>query len=61
VNKNFKFFEIYAGVENLLDFTQENPIIAADDPFGPYFDTSFIWGPTRGREVYAGFRFILAK
>lgn len=61
VNKNFKFFEIYAGVENLLDFTQENPIIAADDPFGPYFDTSLIWGPTRGREVYAGFRFILGK
>lgn len=61
VNKNFKYFELYAGVENLLDFTQENPIIAADDPFGPYFDTSFIWGPTRGREFYAGFRFLLGK
>lgn len=60
-NKNFKYFELYAGVENLLNFKQENPIISADDPFGPYFDTSFIWGPTKGREVYAGFRFILGK
>lgn len=61
VNKNFKFFEIYAGVENLLNFKQDNPIIAADDPYGQYFDTSFIWGPTKGREIYAGFRFILGK
>jgi outer membrane receptor for ferrienterochelin and colicin len=60
-NKNFKFFELYAGVENLLNFKQDNPIISADDPFGPYFDTSFIWGPTKGREIYAGFRFIIAK
>ena len=60
-NKNFKFFELYAGVENILNFKQDNPIISANDPFGPYFDTSFIWGPTKGREVYAGFRFILGK
>lgn len=61
LNKNFKYFEIYAGVENLLNFKQDNPIISADDPFGPYFDTSFIYGPTKGREFYAGFRFILGK
>lgn len=61
LNKNFKFFEVYAGVENLLNFKQDNPIIAADDPFGPYFDTSFIWGPTKGREFYAGFNFKLGK
>ncbi|MEO8514919.1 MAG: carboxypeptidase-like regulatory domain-containing protein [Ignavibacteria bacterium] len=61
LSKNFKYFEIYAGVENLLNFKQDNPIISADDPFGPYFDTSFICGPTRGREFYAGFRFILGK
>jgi outer membrane receptor for ferrienterochelin and colicins len=59
--KNFQFFEIYTGIENLLDFTQKNPIIAADDPFGKYFDTSMIWGPTKGREFYLGFRFLLRK
>jgi outer membrane receptor for ferrienterochelin and colicin len=57
LTKNFKFIELYAGVENLFDFTQENPIISPEDPFGPYFDTSFIWGTTRGREFYIGFRF----
>lgn len=56
VNRNFKYFDLYAGVENLLDFTQQNPIISADDPFGPYFDTSYVWGPTSGREFYFGFR-----
>ncbi len=58
-NKNFSFLELYLGVENLLDFMQPNPIIAANDPFGEYFDTSFIWGPTKGREFYFGFRFLL--
>lgn len=61
VNKNFKYVEIYAGMENLLNFKQDNPIISADDPFGKYFDTSYIWGPTKGREFYAGFRFLIGK
>ncbi len=61
LNKNFKYVEIYAGIDNLLNFKQENPIISADDPFGKYFDTSYIWGPTKGREFYAGFRFLLGK
>jgi outer membrane receptor for ferrienterochelin and colicin len=59
VNKNFKNFEIYAGVENMLNFIQHNPIISAENPFGPYFDTSLNWGPTKGREFYAGFRLLL--
>lgn len=49
-------FEAYIGVENMLDYKQENPIIAADDPFGPNFDSSLIWGPVSGRMVYAGLR-----
>jgi outer membrane receptor for ferrienterochelin and colicins len=49
--------ELYAGSENLLDFRQDDPIISADDPFGPYFDSSLIWGPVFGRKIYAGIRF----
>jgi outer membrane receptor for ferrienterochelin and colicin len=49
-------FDIYVGVENILDFKQEDPILAADDPFGPYFDASLTWGPVFGRMVYAGIR-----
>lgn len=56
-NKYFDFFELYAGIENILNFTQNFPIISAEDPFGPYFDTSYIWGPTKGREFYFGFRY----
>lgn len=57
ITKNFKKWNIYAGVENLTDFTQSDPIIAADDPFGPYFDSSIVWGPIMGRKFYAGLKF----
>lgn len=54
-----KRFEWYAGCENIFDFRQERPIISWEDPFSPYFDTSSVWGPTKGREFYIGMRFIL--
>jgi len=59
--KNFKHFEAYVGVENILNFTQTNPIINPQDPFSPYFDTSYIWGPTSGRTFYFGFRLLFNK
>ncbi len=59
VTKNFKKWNIYIGVENLTDFTQSDPIIAADDPFGPYFDSSIVWGPIMGRKFYAGLKFTI--
>jgi outer membrane receptor for ferrienterochelin and colicins len=57
--KNFKYFETYAGVENLLNYTQSNPIIGADNPFDKNFETSYVWGPTRGRDFYLGFRYLI--
>ncbi|MDX9905713.1 MAG: TonB-dependent receptor [Bacteroidales bacterium] len=59
VTKFYKKWEIYLGGENLLNYTQHHPIIAADDPFGPYFDASNIWGPVSGVKIYAGVRFLL--
>lgn len=56
ITKMFKWFEFYAGVENLLNFTQHDAIIAYNDPFGNYFDASLIWGPLNGRNFYAGLR-----
>ena len=50
-------FEIYLGVENLLNFRQDNPIIASDQPFSDYFDSSLVWGPMFGRNMYLGFRY----
>ncbi len=53
----WKKFEWYIGCENLFDYRQLRPIVSWQNPFSPYFDTSFNWGPTRGREVYLGIRF----
>ncbi len=50
-------FEIYVGMENIADYKQKNPIIASDDPFGPYFDSSLVWGPIFGRKTYFGIRY----
>lgn len=52
----WKRLEIYTGCENLFNYRQPDPIISADNPFGRYFDLSSVWGPTRGREIYAGVR-----
>jgi len=61
VNAQFTYswtrFEVYLGCENIFDFRQLRPIIGWQDPFSPYFDTSSVWGPTRGREVYGGVRY----
>jgi outer membrane receptor protein involved in Fe transport len=56
VTYRFKRFDLYAGCENIFDFRQLRPIIGWQDPFGPYFDTSSVWGPTIGREGYVGVR-----
>jgi len=52
-----KLFDIYVGVENILDYTQEYPILASNQPFSQYFDSSLIWGPVFGRKIYFGLRY----
>ncbi len=59
ITKKFRNLDVYLGGENLLNFIQKNPIIAADDPFGSYFDTSFVWGPLLGRKFYIGIRYTI--
>ncbi|MBU2949106.1 TonB-dependent receptor [Tamlana agarivorans] len=49
-------FEIYLGGENITNVRQANPILAANDPFGANFDTTFVYGPIFGGLYYAGFR-----
>ncbi|MDI1353377.1 MAG: carboxypeptidase-like regulatory domain-containing protein [bacterium] len=49
-------FNIYLGVENLLNYKQTNPIVASDLPYSKYFDASMVWGPIYGRMLYAGLR-----
>lgn len=49
-------FEIYLGAENLTNVRQENPILSANNPFGTYFDTTFVYGPIFGSMFYTGLR-----
>jgi outer membrane receptor for ferrienterochelin and colicin len=57
--KSWSGLDVYLGCENIFDFRQLFPIRSWQDPFGPYFDTSNAWGPTRGREFYLGLRYRL--
>ncbi len=57
ITRAFKKFEVYGGVENILNYRQDNPIIAADNPNGSNFDASLIWGPVMGRNIYFGLRY----
>jgi len=54
--RKWEWFDLYGGVENLLDFRQSHPIINAAKPFERYFDPSFAWGPVLGVELYLGIR-----
>lgn len=56
VTKVFRYFEVYAGAENLLNFIQPNAIIDAENPFGSEFDAGLTWGPLNGRVFYIGIR-----
>ena len=61
ITKYFKKWSIYIGSENITGTRQHDAIIAADDPFGEYFDAAMIWGPVHGRKLYAGFRFAIDR
>lgn len=55
INRVFeKGLELFIGSENLFDFRQTDPIINAENPNAPYFDSNFAWGPIFGRNIYAG-------
>ncbi|MCE3279008.1 MAG: hypothetical protein K0S44_1199 [Bacteroidetes bacterium] len=56
ITKKFRKFELYVGCENALNYTQKNPVIAAESPFGENFDASMIYAPVEGRIIYAGLR-----
>lgn len=43
-------------VKNLFNYTQTDPIIDAQNPFGDTFDTSYVYGPILGRRIMVGIR-----
>ncbi|GAB4243369.1 MAG: TonB-dependent receptor plug domain-containing protein [Ekhidna sp.] len=61
VSRGFRWGNIYLGSENLLGFTQDNPIIDSENPFSENFDASIVWAPIAGRMIYAGFRYKIKR
>jgi hypothetical protein len=58
ITKKFRKFDVYVGGENLLGYTQDNPILGTPIPdSNTAFDASLIYAPINGRMIYAGFRF----
>lgn len=57
--KSWKKIDWYMGVDNIFDLRQKQPILSWQNPFGTYFDTSSVWGPTKGRELYMGIRYVI--
>ncbi len=61
ISRGYRWGSVYVGSENLLGFTQDDPIIDPDNPFGDNFDASIVWAPIAGRMVYAGFRYKIKR
>jgi len=58
ITKTFSsVFEAYLGGENIGNYRQNNPILGNDNPFGPTFDSSMVYGPIFGAMFYTGIRF----
>lgn len=56
VTRRFKRWEVYAGVENITNHTQDMPVVGADVPMTQAFDASVVYAPLMGRLFYLGLR-----
>ena len=61
ITRTFPKWDIYLGGENLANFTQHNPIMGANEPFGQQFDAGMAWGPVIGRMIYVGMRYKIVR
>ena len=61
ITKYWRTCSLYAGAENMTNYMQESPIIAADKPYSQDFDASMVYAPISGWKVYVGFRWNMQK
>ena len=61
VTRWFRHFSVYLGGENLTNYRQPNPIIAAGQPWSQLFDPTMVWGPVSGAMAYLGIRINLFR
>lgn len=57
----YKNWDFYLGGENLANYKLKDPIVDAQNPFGPYFDATRAWAPIQGMNVYLGLRYKIKK
>ena len=55
ITKNFHNASLWIGAENMTNFTQNKPVVAADDPYSKHFDASMVWAPIAKWGLYIGF------
>ena len=56
VTRWFRHVSLYVGGENLTNYCQRTPILGTDNPWGPEFEPTMIWGPVHGITAYVGLR-----
>lgn len=61
ITRTWEKWDFYIGGENLTNHIQRNAIVGADNPFGQTFDATRIYAPISGINVYAGFRYRIAR
>ncbi|NNE54486.1 MAG: TonB-dependent receptor, partial [Flavobacteriales bacterium] len=54
-------FDLFAGVKNIFNYTQDSPLIDPLNPFGSNFDTSYAYGPLQTRRFVLGFNWTLGQ
>ncbi len=65
ITRRFRGFDVYAGVENITDFTQKHVLVGDRNVSGEWtpwtsgFDASCVWGPIMGRRINLGVRLTL--
>lgn len=57
IDKTFRHWNVFVGVDNITGYHQKTPIIGASDPFGPNFDATLIYAPTLAQKYYVGVKF----
>ncbi len=53
--------EIFGGVKNIWNWTQNQPLVNPETPFDESFDTSYVWGPLQPRRFFLGVKKEIAR
>ncbi|MEO6188991.1 MAG: TonB-dependent receptor, partial [Saprospiraceae bacterium] len=61
LNYSLKNWELYAGCENITNYTQHQAIISPVDPTSVYFSANEVYAPINGIKPYLGFKYRMIR